>query len=193
MKFLNQRLEESLLVALLGGMVVLIGLQVFMRYVVNASLSWSEELARYMFIWATYVGVSFGVRQRAHIRVTAGIDWLGPRARLIVDILTHLVFAAFAAIVIWQGVVMAQKIARFGQTSSSLGIPMTWVYAAPIAGFALVILRLAQQAWADLQALLSHDPEAAARLVHEQEAAQESALERDDGADPEQDKPEGRA
>ncbi len=182
MKFLNERLEESLLVALLGTMVVLIGLQVFMRYVMQSSLSWSEELARYLFIWATYVGLSYGVRQRAHIRVTAGIGWLSPRGRLGVDLLTHLIFATFAVIVIWQGLIMTAKITRFGQTSSSLGIPMAWVYGAPIAGFGLVILRLLQQAWTDLRAMLSGDPVAAAEAL---ETAAERAAEIEEGNDPE--------
>lgn len=182
MKFLNERLEESLLVALLGAMVALIGLQVFMRYVMQSSLSWSEELARYLFIWATYIGVSYGVRQRAHIRVTAGIGWLSPRGRIVVDLLTLLIFAAFAAIVIWQGLVMTAKITRFGQTSSSLGIPMAWVYGAPIAGFGLVILRLMQHGWADLRALLSGDPQRAAEAL---ESAAERATEIEAGNDPE--------
>lgn len=185
MKFLNDRLEESLMVALLAGMVVLIGLQVFMRYVMHASLSWSEELARYMFIWATYIGVSYGVRLRAHIRVTAGIGGLGPRARLGVDLLTHLIFAAFAGIVIWQGLIMTAKISRFGQTSSSLGIPMAWVYAAPITGFALVIARLAQQSLADLRAMLAADPETARQALAALEKADERATEIEAGNDPE--------
>jgi len=185
LKFLNERLEESLLVALLGTMVVLIGLQVFMRYVVHASLSWSEELARYLFIWATYIGVSYGVRQRAHIRVTAGIGWLSPRGRLAVDLLTHLIFAAFGAIVIWQGLIMTAKITRFGQTSSSLGIPMAWVYGAPIVGFGLVILRLLQQAWIDMRAMLSGDPQALAEAM---KTANDKAVEIEAGNDPEDSK-----
>lgn len=185
MKFLNERLEESLLVVLLGTMVALIGLQVFMRYVMQASLSWSEELARYLFIWATYIGVSFGVRQRAHIRVTAAIGWLSPRGRLAVDLLTHLIFAVFVGIVIWQGLVMTAKITRFGQTSSSLGIPMAWVYGAPIVGFGLVLVRLGQQAWTDLRAMLSDDPRTAAAAL---ETAAQKAVETEAGHDPEENK-----
>lgn len=153
MKFLDARLEETLLVVLLATMAGLIGLQVFMRYVVESSLSWSEELARYLFIWSTYIGAAYAVRKRAHIRVTAAVDRLPLRARHGVNLLTHAAFITFAVIVIWQGYVMTARISRFGQTSSSLGIPMAWVYAAPIVGFSLVILRLLQQAWFDICAI----------------------------------------
>jgi TRAP-type C4-dicarboxylate transport system permease small subunit len=157
-KFLDETLEETLLVALLAAMTFLIGLQVFMRYVMEASLTWSEELARYLFIWATYIGVSYGVRLQAHIRVTAWSDMLPPRGRIWLRILIHLIFAGFAGLVIWEGAKLTSKIHGFGQTSSSLGIPMAYVYAAPAVGFALVILRIAQQVARDVALLRRDDP-----------------------------------
>ena len=47
---LDEYLEEVLLVILLAGMAVIMGIQVFWRYVLSMSLSWSEELTRYLFI-----------------------------------------------------------------------------------------------------------------------------------------------
>ena len=44
-----------------------------MRYVVGASLSWSEELARYVFIWLVYIGISYAVQMKAHVKVEAAI------------------------------------------------------------------------------------------------------------------------
>ena len=50
--FLDESLEESLLIALLIGMTMIMGIQVVSRYVFGMSLSWSDELTRYMFIWS---------------------------------------------------------------------------------------------------------------------------------------------
>ncbi|WP_226553951.1 TRAP transporter small permease [Celeribacter naphthalenivorans] len=160
MKFINEKLEETLLVALLASMTLLIGLQVFMRYVMEASLTWSEELARYLFIWATYIGVSYGVRKQAHIRVTAFSDLLPDRGQIVVRILIHLVFGLFAALVIWEGTKLTAKIYGFGQTSSSLGVPMAYVYAAPVVGFGLVVIRLIQHIVLDIARLRGRAPEA---------------------------------
>ncbi|MBW6419761.1 TRAP transporter small permease [Celeribacter sp. PS-C1] len=140
-------------------MSLLIGLQVFMRYVMEASLTWSEELARYLFIWATYIGVSYGVRLQAHIRVTAFSELLPDRGQIVVRILIHLMFGLFATLVIWEGAKLTAKIYGFGQTSSSLGVPMAYVYAAPVVGFGLVVIRLVQHIVLDIARLRGRAPE----------------------------------
>ena len=50
-------------------MVIVIFMQVVMRYVFNNSLSWSEEFARYLFIWFSWLGVSAGLKDGEHLRV----------------------------------------------------------------------------------------------------------------------------
>ena len=59
LKWLDENLEEFLMVALLIAMTVIMGIQVFARYALGASLSWSEELTRYLFIWSGFISVSY--------------------------------------------------------------------------------------------------------------------------------------
>lgn len=152
-KLIDDHLEEALLVFLLSMMSVLIGAQVFMRYVMQDSLTWSEELARYCFIWATYIGVSYGVKRKAHICVTAVSERLSTRGRHYIHIFAYLVFGAFALLVMKEGYALSMKIFGFGQKSSSLGMPMGWLYMAPTIGFGLVIWRLVQQIAQEFRAL----------------------------------------
>lgn len=56
--WLDEYLEISLCVALMSVMTVVIFVQVVMRYVFHNSLTWSEEFARYCFIWLIYLGIS---------------------------------------------------------------------------------------------------------------------------------------
>jgi TRAP-type C4-dicarboxylate transport system permease small subunit len=63
------RLEEWLLVAAFSVMGVVLLAQVFFRYVLNAPLIWSEELARYLLVWITFLGINYGLRHRAHIEM----------------------------------------------------------------------------------------------------------------------------
>lgn len=150
-RLFDEHFEEAIIVLLTAAMSLLIGIQIFMRYVVGASLSWSEELARYLFIWATYLGIAYAVRKDAHIRVTMLTDILSPNWRRAMRILTHVIFGAFALYVMYQGWFMVEKTFRFGQKSASLGLPMGYVYLAPLTGFALVVLRLIQQIVFDLR------------------------------------------
>ena len=67
------KLEEYFLVFCLGFMVLLVFVQVVMRYIFQNSLSWSEELARYLFLWLSWIGASYAVRdaKRAQIEPPA--------------------------------------------------------------------------------------------------------------------------
>ncbi|WP_217488669.1 TRAP transporter small permease [Vreelandella titanicae] len=132
------------MVFLLSLMSILIGAQVFMRYVMNDSLTWSEELARYAFIWATYIGVACGVKRNAHICVEAAVTKLPVLYQRYAAIVAHLMFIVFALMVVKEGYALTLKVLSFGQKSSALGIPMGWVYLAPTVGFGLVIIRLTQ-------------------------------------------------
>jgi len=151
LKLIDQHFEEAIVVALMAMMTALIGVQIFMRYVMGASLSWSEELARYFFIWATYLGIAYAVRKDAHIRVTMVTDLFAAGSQIYVRILTHMIFGAFALYVMYQGWFMVEKTFRFGQKSASLGLPMGILYLAPFTGFLLVVLRLVQAVVLDLR------------------------------------------
>ena len=62
-------IENNVLVIALAIMVAVIFTNVVMRYIFNNSLSWSEEFARYLFVWFSWVGVSAGVKDNQHLRV----------------------------------------------------------------------------------------------------------------------------
>jgi C4-dicarboxylate transporter, DctQ subunit len=61
--------ERNALIIALAIMVIVIFTNVVMRYVFNSSLSWSEEFARYLFVWFSWIGVSAGVKDNEHLRV----------------------------------------------------------------------------------------------------------------------------
>ncbi len=153
LKWIDDHFEEALLVFLLSAMSLLICGQVFMRYVMMNSLAWSEELARYCFIWATYLGVSYGVKRKAHICVTAVSERLSGNPQRYLHIFAYLIFGLFAFLVMKEGWALAMKIFRFGQKSSSLGIYMGWIYLAPTISFGLVVLRLLQAIGDEVRAI----------------------------------------
>jgi TRAP-type C4-dicarboxylate transport system permease small subunit len=150
LKFVDKHLEEVAVVLLLAIMSALVAVQIFMRYVMGASLAWSEELARYCFIWMTYLGISYAVRENAHIRVTIATDRLPYMLQPWVRILSHVVFGIFAGLVVYEGFFLVQKLFRFGQSSASLGLPMAYVYIAPVVGFGCVLFRLLQGIWREI-------------------------------------------
>ncbi len=88
-----------LIVVFMTLMVINISLGVFFRYVLNNSLSWTEELGRYFMIWAGFLGMSLALKEDLHVSVLFFIDKLPPRMRRIVVFIDDLVVMCFSAIV----------------------------------------------------------------------------------------------
>ena len=66
--WLDKYFEEGLSAVLLAAMSVVILLQIILKWF-HMPLSWSEEMARYMFIWLIYIASSYAVKKRSHIKV----------------------------------------------------------------------------------------------------------------------------
>lgn len=94
-KFLNN-LEEYFCVWTLAIMTLVVFVQVVMRYVFANSLSWSEELARFIFLWLSWVGASYAVRERSHFRVEMLMDLFKGASRVWLEYLVLLIWFAFS-------------------------------------------------------------------------------------------------
>ena len=93
---LNQYVEW-LCAAILAVMILDVGIGAFGRYLIELPVTWSEELARYLMIWAALLAISCGVARREHVAVTALLDKLPKNARrqagMAIDVLGFAFFA----------------------------------------------------------------------------------------------------
>lgn len=134
------RFNRWLLIALLTAMVAIVFANVCMRYLLGTSVIWSEEVARHLMIWLTFVGSGLALRTGAQIGIDTLQDALPPRAsralRWVLAIAMLALFIAFA----WQGVDYAIR-TRF-QNSAALGTSMMYVYLGMPVGCALLAVHL---------------------------------------------------
>ena len=140
-RWLDEHFEEYILVFLSAFTVVIIFLQVVMRYVFGNSLTWSEEMARYMFIWLIYIGVSYAVKKKRHLGVDAIAMLFKEKGKLIVALIANFSFLIFAIVMTYFGLDIVLRVTR---ESAALQIPLTWVYVAPVVGMTLTSIRLIQ-------------------------------------------------
>ena len=124
--------ERRTAVALLAVTVAIVILQVFFRYVLNSSLSWSEEAARYLFIWASVLGFSSCVEAGRLFRFEMLAAKLPPAGRSVCTILYVCAAAAFVGVLIVNGSMLAWH--TTSQVSPAIGVPMAAAYAALPAG-----------------------------------------------------------
>ncbi|QHJ70065.1 TRAP transporter small permease [Planococcus halotolerans] len=150
--WLDRHIEEVLLVLFSTIMVTVIFLQVVMRQL-DSSLSWTEELARYSFIWLVYIGISYGVKKDRHIKVDVLLLVLKNKGKIILTIIANLLFIAFAIFVIRYGYDIASQLLAFGQKSPANQIPMGLIYLATPVGMGLTLIRLVQNLVKHIKAL----------------------------------------
>jgi TRAP-type C4-dicarboxylate transport system permease small subunit len=117
-------LVEQGIFGLGAAMVVVVAAQVFFRYVLNQSLFWSEELARYILVWLTFLGASVAYRRSAHPRIELFSARLGAPAARNLRIASHLVASAFFGLLVVYGAQFAYFVRL--QISPALQLPK-WI------------------------------------------------------------------
>lgn len=144
LKALDEKLELSICILLMSLMTIIIFIQVIMRYVMANSLVWSEELARYLFIWLIYMGISYGAKIMKHIKIEAALGMFPKKTRPVVVILGDILFLGFSLFIAYTAFIVVQKQLVLGQTSPAMQMPMWVIYAAPMVGFSLTAIRQIQ-------------------------------------------------
>ena len=144
-KWLDHYLEESILAVLLLCMALIMGVQVFSRFVLRESLSWTEELTRYLFIWSGFLSVSYCSKRCISIKIEQFVAKFSRRTKAIIKVVNHTFELAFFFYMIpfaWSYMMSAVE---SGQVSPALSIPMYYVQAAPFVSFVLVAFRILQR------------------------------------------------
>lgn len=119
-------------------MTVMIFLQVIYRYVLGDSLSFSEELARYMFVWSVGLGSALALRNRAHIGVELVVERLPQPLVKPAKLLAGVLNLFFFGILIRYGCEMVAV--TMDQESAALSLPMGYVYLSlPVSGAVLFL------------------------------------------------------
>lgn len=143
--FLNN-FEEYTCAVLLGIMAVVVFIQVIFRFVVKASLPWSEETSRYLLVWITFLGAAAGVKTGAHVGVEAVTLMLPAKIRKIVNLLgiAICIFFCVSVCIFSFGIISTQM--QMTQVSPAMQIPMWIPYAAIPVGMVLMTIRYIQVA-----------------------------------------------
>jgi TRAP-type C4-dicarboxylate transport system permease small subunit len=69
--------------------VLVVTAQIVWRYIFNNSLSWSEELSRYLFAWLIFVGGALAIKEGSHIKVDLFYTKFSPSARRVLDVFLY--------------------------------------------------------------------------------------------------------
>jgi TRAP-type C4-dicarboxylate transport system permease small subunit len=116
-----------LLIALFAAMIGTCSAQVIWRYLFSDPLIWSEELARYLFIWIGFLSSWLAWKHRAHIALDAVTMLSGPRIRAFSQRLVEAIILAFCLYTLPSSLTVVDL--THAQPSAVLELPMSVVYA----------------------------------------------------------------
>ena len=142
----GDRLEEAFMIVALAGMTLLTFVQVVLRYVFGTGLVWSLEATTYLFAWLVLIGMSYGVRTRAHIAVDLLTSRLPPRAVRGVALAALVCSLAYCALMIYGSAVFVDRLMALGNDARDIPVPRWLLTAVMPFGFTLLAVRLIQAA-----------------------------------------------
>ena len=118
----NEVLSNVILVAI----TIIVFMGVAARYVFRAPFEWSDEFAIYGFIWLCFLGSALAEKKDTHFRVTFLVDKMGPRLRLVIEILMNVLLLVILYQFFWDSVKYYQQ-GKSGISTIML-IPLSYIY-----------------------------------------------------------------
>ena len=125
-KGILSRILEVFMVTILTIMVGLVFGNVVARYAFNSAITWAEEVARFLFVWLTFVGASFGLMKGLHLGMDMVVARLKPRTRSLIEVVNGFIILAFLGVWVVGGVHLIQ--ANLDYMSPATGFSMGLVY-----------------------------------------------------------------
>ncbi len=133
------RLLECVCAGLLASMVILLFIQVVGRYVLQHPPDWTEELARTVFVYATFVGAALAIARNAHLKIDTAVKLLPDKVQPWIRLLTNLVAIVFLGYVLYYSSIMLPRLA-FQPLTSLPFISKAWFFASVPVGCALMLI-----------------------------------------------------
>lgn len=136
------RAEEHIACLLLFILFAMLTVTIGLRFGFSVGYSWMEEISRVIFVWVVMLGAAAAMRQRAHIRLSFGLDMLPGVWSTAASILGELLLLAFCLATAWYGMELAASTLKISYTMPSSGLSMFWAYLSVPLSFGLQALRI---------------------------------------------------
>jgi TRAP-type C4-dicarboxylate transport system permease small subunit len=125
---------------LMGILIIVIASEVFARYVMNSSLSWSEECGRIIFLWAIFLGTSIGFKRGTHMGLHFITEKVPQQFKKGISVISLSCTAIFFLFVLIEGISVTLRMTT--QLTPAMEISFAWQLSAIPAGALLTLLHI---------------------------------------------------
>lgn len=159
------RVVDAVLLVCVAGLTLTVGAQVVSR-LAGASVPWTEELSRFLFLWTAFLGMACGFRRLEHPRIAL---LLPPLRRLAPALALHLYAAVgvvFFTVTGWHAAAFVAQQVRFGERSAVLGVGMYVASTPMLIGCVLAVFAILVTAYVDRSTRAALDREGLAPVAN---------------------------
>jgi TRAP-type C4-dicarboxylate transport system permease small subunit len=155
--------EDWIAFTIFWAMAAIVFLQFFTRYVLNDSLAWTEEIARYLLMWVTFIGAAVAMRRGTHIAVEFAHVFLPAAAVRVLNFVIDVLVVGFVGLLCWFAISITRRMQI--QTMTVVEWPMSIVYGGIAVGCFLMLWRSVQRFLAAMRRGWRPDPGQAQTLI----------------------------
>ncbi len=136
--WLTLGLLKGLSIAILAVMTAIIVCAVFFRYVLNDAIIWSEEIAKFLMVWMTFMAAPIGLKMGAHVAIEVLLVRLEGRWRALLQVAIYMAIISLMVVFVKEGMFLTNN-AKI-QRASTVDVSIFYVYAAMPIGCAVMAL-----------------------------------------------------
>lgn len=151
------KLCKGVAIVLIAVMTVLVLVQVFFRYVLNDSFTWTEELARFMMVWMTFMTAPIAYRMGSNVSLDLVYKLFKGRLHFLLKIILHLAALTTLYLLFDKSLGLVERGEH--STATSMPIPMSYIYISLPIGLGLTALVNIEFVLDALIHLINNDPE----------------------------------
>lgn len=143
-KWLDINLEPIFIMVIFIVMTTVITVQVLKRFLFGSGFAWGEEFSIYMFVWISFVGISYAFRNNRQISVDFLRNKFPEMPRKVIVIVVELSMLILMGIFLKGAIFNVQAIAKFGDKAQSVAISLNYLYYSAVVCYSLSMVRLTQ-------------------------------------------------
>ena len=147
------RLLEYICATLMALLVLFLFIQVFARYALQSPPDWTEELARTVFLYATFVGGALAVARNMHLKIDSAVKMLPLRGQSWMRLTTNIIAIVFLSFVLYHSAIMLPKLA-FQPLTALPFLSKAWFFASVPIGCALMLVYEVHHSWVEIRNLM---------------------------------------
>ena len=140
------KVSSIAVIVLMACMIVIMGAQVFARYVINSSIFWNEEFARYTLVWCVFLGLGLAYREEQHINISDFLKFFPDKISTSILLFCQAVLIGFLVYLLEYGGILTFNNFKRGHISPAMQMPVYIAYLAMPVGALAMLLQVLQKA-----------------------------------------------